>query len=72
MKFTEYRSKCLKAMWKGLKEHATFDYVTRQPHFSTWRVDDICANQWRASDTDITGCVQELIHYIKAEVLLIC
>jgi hypothetical protein len=71
MKFTEFRSKSLKALWKALWDDSESGqrYVCNQPAFSTWRVDDICANQWKGNDSDISGCVQELTHYIQTEVL---
>lgn len=66
MKYSQFRSKCVRELWKiHSMEHVVF-----QQSFSTWRIDDICANHWRANQTDTAGCIKELDYYVRAEVLL--
>ena len=64
MNFTEYRSKCIKKLWKIFEA----DYVCRLPGFSTWRIDDICANHWK-HEYSIKLCVEQLTEYLKNDVL---
>lgn len=67
MSFTEYRSKSLKALWKKYN----MDYVVRLHnfHFSSWRVDDICANNWKHNNP-IHYCVSVLADYLVDELLV--
>lgn len=68
--FSEYRSQCLKILWKeeldlfGMDSRA----IIENPNFSTWRVDDICAENWKKNRLFLE-CVADLTGYIKEEVL---
>ena len=62
MTFTTYRSKSLKTLWTKFD----MDYVCRLRGFSTWRMDDICADHWRAG-SEIFDCVKALESYLTEE-----
>lgn len=66
MNFTEYRSKSLKLLWPKYYEQYDIDErnLVRQPRFSTWKVDDICANCWR-NNCPIDFCVELLFNYLQ-------
>lgn len=65
MKFTEYRSKALKGLWKLFER----DYVCRAHNFSTWRIDDICAGHWK-HNYELSLCVAALSNYLTKDLLL--
>jgi hypothetical protein len=44
------------------------EYIVRIQAFSSWRIDDICANHWK-SGSDFDPCVEEMDHYIRTELL---
>ena len=66
MKFSDYRSKALKALWP--KYYNQYDKairnLIRQPQFSTWAIDNICANCWK-NDCPIDFCVEMLFDYLQ-------
>ena len=59
MSFTTYRSAAVKTLWS---KYTILD-VRRHTAFSNWRIDDICADHWKAGKT-IFDCVKELENYL--------
>ena len=67
--FPTYRKDALKALWRSLKRYGyAKDWIIRQTTFSTWKVDEICANNWR-DEKQIAVCAYELVQYVKDYVL---
>lgn len=68
--FSKYRSLVSKALWDDV--HKTLGktrmYIVKRSTFSTWRFDDIVANNWKANNS-IAECVYRLLEYIKEYVL---
>ena len=64
MKFSEYRSQALRAIWAIF----SMDVATRHKDFKAWRMDDICASYWRSRDDVFNEqCVEELRDYLVSE-----
>ena len=66
IEFAEYRSRALKVVWS--KFYAQFDIderqLVRQPRFSIWTIDNICAVNWK-NGNPINICVDVLLDYLK-------
>ena len=71
MRFSEYRSKSFKAVWSRIHDETEYsDYhVCRMPGFSTWEMDDICADNW-ANANPVGVCVSTLFSYIVDDVII--
>lgn len=67
MKFTEYRSQALKALWVRVRSEYLCDdrSVINRPGFSTHDIDDICAVNWR-HDNPVGVCVSVLMYYVES------
>lgn len=63
--FTEYRSQTLKTLWTKFNG----DYVVRQQGFSTWRVDNICANHWKLG-VEVFDCVLAMERYLVDDLMM--
>jgi len=69
MKFTEYRSKSLQALWEKLFDKGyRQSNILKHPQFSTWEIDDCCAVNWK-NQNPIDVCVSALYSYIIDDVL---
>ena len=65
LSFTEYRSQVLKTMWTKFNR----DYVCQQLGFSTWRVDNICANHWKLG-VEVFDCVLAMERYLVDDLMM--
>ena len=63
--FSQYRSNSLKRLWSRVKKELGLERIAvgAIEEFSTWEVDDICANNWRP-DNPVEVCVGVLLEYI--------
>jgi len=57
--YTNYRAQVIKAVKQFFGE-SDWNWIIRQSEFSTWTLDNICANNWR-KDREIEIAVSELI-----------
>jgi len=66
MEFTEYRSQALEALRPRTEKSLQWPKksICRSAKFSTWEVDNICANCWRA-DNPIGFCTAMLFDYCE-------
>lgn len=66
MEFAKYRSISLKLLWPEVYKEFGLEQedVCRRPKFSTWEIDNICANNWKADNPEGI-CAKELFDYIE-------
>ena len=66
MEFAKYRSLSLKLLWPKVEAelNLTQEDTCRLAKFSTWEIDNICANNWKANNpTEV--CAGMLFDYIE-------